>query len=89
MLMLSGWRESNGVIQKPNVTPLVFMKILTFLYTGVVSISDDFVLDLLTAANEMAIEELKDHCSKHVLNRLNETNIFFFLVSKHHILIMI
>ncbi|CAG8702589.1 4379_t:CDS:2, partial [Ambispora leptoticha] len=55
-------RKENGIISmdKPNIRPIIFEKILRYIYTGDITLTleNDDILDILIAADEMILEAL-------------------------------
>lgn len=60
-------REANeDTIRKPNVTYESFLKVIGFIYTGIVRIDDADAIEILAIADELQLEELKDFAEKHL-----------------------
>ncbi|CAB4418998.1 unnamed protein product [Rhizophagus irregularis] len=59
-------------MNKPNITPDVFRVILKFMYTGTIVMSDNmlsYYLDILIAADELALIELIDYLVEYILKK--------------------
>ncbi|RGB40363.1 hypothetical protein C1646_663926 [Rhizophagus diaphanus] len=71
----TNWAKTNdGIIKmnKPNITPDVFRVILKFMYTGTIVMSDNmlsYYLDILIAADELALIELIDYLIEYILKK--------------------
>ncbi|GES79759.1 hypothetical protein GLOIN_2v1761969 [Rhizophagus clarus] len=58
------------IFKKPNVSPKVFQLILKYLYTGVINFHEQELnetFDLLIAADELILDELKDQIQEHLI----------------------
>ncbi|GBB98076.1 hypothetical protein RclHR1_03130017 [Rhizophagus clarus] len=71
----TGWitNEDNMIMfKKPNITPIVFDMILTYIYTGeldlTIHLSDD-ILGLLVATDELLLEELFKHIQDYLIRK--------------------
>ncbi|CAI2168350.1 16643_t:CDS:2 [Funneliformis geosporum] len=71
----TNWAKSdNGIIKmkKPNIVPDVFRIVLRFIYTGIISLSENmlpYYLDILIAADELALTELIDYIIDYILKK--------------------
>ncbi|CAG8474823.1 5372_t:CDS:2 [Acaulospora morrowiae] len=64
----------DGIIlfNKPNVSPIVFTLILKYIYSGILDlskVSNDDVIDLLVASDELLLGELSDHIQNYLIKR--------------------
>jgi len=75
IMLNSGMKESKSCeIQVPNVSFLVFMECLKFIYTGEVSITVDNTVDLLAASNYFKLDRLKGLCEQMIKQDLDVEN---------------
>jgi len=75
IMLNSGMKESKSCeIQVPNVSLLVFMECLKFIYTGEVSITVDNTVDLLAASNYFKLDRLKGLCEQMIKQDLDVEN---------------
>ncbi len=86
LFVTSGMRESiqpsNGkllVIEKPNISFAVFCKVLQYLYSGTVELTNEDAMFILAAADEMQINELKQFCVTHIQERIETSNSLMVL----------
>ncbi|GES94186.1 hypothetical protein GLOIN_2v1769951 [Rhizophagus clarus] len=59
------------VFNKPNMSPPIFDVILKYIYTGSTNVEDqdgEFILSLLTAADELILHELVEEVQHHLVN---------------------
>ncbi|GBB90134.1 hypothetical protein RclHR1_00170038 [Rhizophagus clarus] len=70
----SNWvkKENDKIIfTKPNISPIVFKKILKYIYTGEFSLMDDNIRDLFTdllfAADELVLPELTKYMEEYII----------------------
>jgi hypothetical protein len=61
-------------LDKPDVVPEVFLKVLEYLYTGIVRLKQDDVLDILALSEEFGIPTLKEMCSKFIQENVDVDN---------------
>lgn len=66
-----------------DVRPLVFEKLLRFIYTGDAEIDRATAEDLLVAANKYAVESLREECGLYLSQLLSVENAINFLVFSH------
>ncbi|KAL0480122.1 creD [Acrasis kona] len=80
MFVSSGMRESieqNPIIKKPDIDSETFLKVLLFIYSGRVHLSQSSTkdpLNVLAAADEMQISELKQICVEHIKQYIDTTS---------------
>ncbi|PKY52209.1 hypothetical protein RhiirA4_469697 [Rhizophagus irregularis] len=92
----SNWvkKENDKIIfAKPNISPIVFKKILKFIYTGEFSLMDDNSRDLFTdfliAADELILPELTKYIEEYIITyerdwiQENLANIFILTSYKY------
>lgn len=78
----SGMSESNKTeIVIPNYRAKTFIELLRFIYSGISELGTciDDVLDLLFAASQYDVPELKNTCALHIVSLLDTDNVFTFL----------
>ncbi|RHZ78317.1 hypothetical protein Glove_166g11 [Diversispora epigaea] len=75
----SNWAKKKGdfiTYKKPNITPKVFKDILKYIYTGSINLennkSQEELLDLLIAADELALDELVEYIQDHIIQNEEE-----------------
>ena len=67
-----GTKESNeSVVELRELTPVGLERILQFLYTGAVSISDEHIEDVLAAARYLQVNWVVDACAQHLFHILD------------------
>jgi hypothetical protein len=75
-MLSNDWMEkSDGVVCKPNISHITFHAVLHYIYTGNVKVDDLALLDLnhlITAAEEMELQELSEVCQAKVIEVLNQ-----------------
>ncbi|KAG0259769.1 hypothetical protein BG011_002380 [Mortierella polycephala] len=84
----SDWKESNQkVFQKPNISPVVFERILHYIYGGRLVLKDEMIIDLIKAADELCLEDLLNGCERHALSTLCRNNVLELvqLSSQHNL----
>ena len=59
-----------------NHSPVIFMAVLEYLYTGTIVISRTNVTDLLKLANQYVIEKLKTHCCEFLERTMTVSNCY-------------
>lgn len=59
-----------------NVATPVLLEVLTYCYTSQVKITEQNVLDLLNAANNLKVRQLSNICHSFISNQFNEDSIF-------------
>ncbi|GET00907.1 hypothetical protein GLOIN_2v1779234 [Rhizophagus clarus] len=92
----SNWvkKENDKIIfTKPNISPIVFKKILKYIYTGEFSLTDDnnrdIFADLLSAADELVLPELTKYMEEYIITyerdwlQENIANIFILTSYKY------
>src|SRR5437870_4172903 len=57
-----GNKELNSTIEKPNISPAAFRAVLEYLYTGDFHATKNLLLELISAAEEMELQELSSEC---------------------------
>ncbi|PKY40384.1 hypothetical protein RhiirA4_453751 [Rhizophagus irregularis] len=68
-----GWitNENNMIVfKKPNITPIIFDMILTYIYTGELDLTDDLdedILGLLVATDELLLDELFNYVQDYLI----------------------
>jgi len=53
-------------LDKPDLLPDIFIKVLEYIYTGVIRLKQDDVLEILALSEEFGISTLKEMCSKFI-----------------------
>ncbi|KAF9182731.1 hypothetical protein BGZ51_004477 [Haplosporangium sp. Z 767] len=84
----SDWKEANQkVFQKPNISPVVFERILHYIYSGRLVLEDEMIMDLIKAADELCLEDLLNGCERHALTTLCRNNVLELvqLSSRHNL----
>lgn len=84
----SDWKEaSQGVIHKPNIRPVVFERVLQYIYGGRLMLDDAIVMDLIKAADELCMEDLLHGCERHALTTICRDNVLdlVHLASQHNL----
>jgi len=82
-MFCSGMMENNtNQIELPHIRYDIFSAMCRFLYTGEIELSDnskegekpglDYILEMLTVADEFMIDEIKLKCEKELVLHLNE-----------------
>ena len=61
-------------LDKPDILPEVFLKVLEYLYTGVIRLKQDDVLDILSLSEEFGIPTLKEMCSNFIQQNVDVDN---------------
>ncbi|KAG0053641.1 hypothetical protein BGZ83_000711 [Gryganskiella cystojenkinii] len=70
------WKEATQrIIHKPNISPVVFERILHYIYGGRLMVEDDLVMDLIKAADELCMEDLLHGCERHALSTICRDNV--------------
>ncbi|KAG9296742.1 hypothetical protein G9A89_001374 [Geosiphon pyriformis] len=89
------WGRFEGdklILIKSNISPKIFQVALSFIYTGILlldCLNEEEILELLIAADEMALGELLSHVECHLLNNRfkwlkNNFVLVHHTVFKHH-----
>ncbi|EXX57431.1 hypothetical protein GLOIN_2v1778704 [Rhizophagus irregularis DAOM 181602=DAOM 197198] len=69
-------KEGNNIIfEKPNISPKIFEMILSYLYSGTISLEQEHpttILDLLTASDELILLELFTHVKEYFFEKHNK-----------------
>ncbi|KAF0424741.1 btb/poz domain-containing protein 19-like [Gigaspora margarita] len=89
----SNWARSDGnilIFNKPNVSPSVFEIILKYIYGASIDLPEkdvEFIIDVLTAAEELCLTELFDYIEDHILNNpedlLNHFALVYHFATQH------
>lgn len=60
--------KMSGIVKldKPDILPEIFLKVLEYLYSGVIRLKQDDVLEILALSDEFGIFTLKEMCSKFI-----------------------
>lgn len=68
--------KSTGMIKldKTDILPEVFLKVLEYLYTGIARLKQDDVLDVLALSEEFGIPTLKEMCSEFIQESVDVEN---------------
>ncbi|GBC34404.2 hypothetical protein GLOIN_2v1884231 [Rhizophagus irregularis DAOM 181602=DAOM 197198] len=76
--VVSNKKDNDGVvahIKLPNISPEIFQTILEYIYGGVISLNEHEpleILKVLTAADELFLQELIDHLQKYLIENKPE-----------------
>ncbi|XP_078687106.1 uncharacterized protein LOC144919516 [Branchiostoma floridae x Branchiostoma belcheri] len=70
---------TSNVVELQNIDPLCFSKILDYVYTGQITISQDDVKDILQAAHELKLKKMKKYCLEFMQNTLSRSNCLLFM----------
>lgn len=71
------------IVEIQDVKPLVFEKLLRFIYTGDTDLENETITDLLMAADKYGIDSLKQECALHLSEIVTVENAVDFLVLSH------
>ncbi|KAF9934648.1 hypothetical protein FBU30_000972 [Linnemannia zychae] len=81
------WKEANqgNIIHKPNIRPIIFERILQFIYAGRLDLDETTVMDLIRAADELCLDDLLFGCERFALTILCRDNVLEMveLASRH------
>lgn len=66
-------------LDKPDVQPEVFLKVIEYLYTGSIRMKQDDVLEILALAEEFGVNSLKDMCAKFIQDNIDTENACMLL----------
>jgi hypothetical protein len=85
-MLSGGYQETfDRVIRLPAHQPRIVRKMIEFIYTGEVELTDDIVVDLFTLADQFQIIELKRVCEEHVAVGVSLKSVLTLLCSaKNH-----
>eukprot|EP00475_Leptophrys_vorax_P022746 TRINITY_DN3096_c0_g1_i1.p1 TRINITY_DN3096_c0_g1~~TRINITY_DN3096_c0_g1_i1.p1 ORF type:complete len:436 (-),score=93.91 TRINITY_DN3096_c0_g1_i1:77-1384(-) len=85
-MLSGGYQETfERVIRLPSHHPKIVKKMIEFIYTGEVELTDDIVVDLFTLADQFQIVELKRVCEEHVAVGVSLKSVLVLLCSaKNH-----
>ncbi len=72
-------KKARYCLERLDIDPLVFQKVLDFLYTGVVKLKLDNVLEILALAEEFGIRSLKVLCQKYLTHNIDTDNACMLL----------
>ncbi|CAG8702106.1 13677_t:CDS:2, partial [Gigaspora margarita] len=80
------------ILRKPNISPEVFQILLSYIYTGGIPLEDDTIksnyLNLMIAADELALGELIDHIQDHIVvhevNWIRDNLVQIIQISSKH-----
>jgi len=72
--------NTTGVVAIDNLDPRVVTSLLHFIYTGKTPFIDEFAKDLLAAANQYQLEQLKSICEEKLCQTLTSNNCLEFLL---------
>ncbi|XP_065162443.1 uncharacterized protein [Atheta coriaria] len=61
-------------IRLPQVPPETFKQFMLYVYTGRILLQDSGVFEMLTLAQELGVEELRNACEDHVTSTLSEAS---------------
>eukprot|EP01112_Ceratiomyxa_fruticulosa_P023015 TRINITY_DN8630_c0_g1_i2.p1 TRINITY_DN8630_c0_g1~~TRINITY_DN8630_c0_g1_i2.p1 ORF type:complete len:148 (-),score=23.25 TRINITY_DN8630_c0_g1_i2:202-645(-) len=70
---------SFNTIKKPNVLSHIFLLVLEFLYTGLVEISEEGIIDVWYACEEMGVSQVLSQCKRFYATCLNPEKVFQLL----------
>lgn len=75
-LFVGGWKSAEKQeIQIPGVTQEIMSTVINFIYTKQVVITSNNIEDLLPAADQFLVQDLKEKCSRFLLRQLNAENV--------------
>eukprot|EP00743_Colponemidia_sp_Colp-15_P007782 GILK01008426.1.p1 GENE.GILK01008426.1~~GILK01008426.1.p1 ORF type:complete len:699 (-),score=132.73 GILK01008426.1:127-2223(-) len=63
----------------PNIPPDAFLALLHHLYTGSFVLNPDIAMDVMAAANQYGLDEVKRACSEYIYSSVDASNACFFL----------
>jgi hypothetical protein len=72
-------RKARYCLDRPDVDPKTFLKVLEYCYTGVVKLKLDNVLEILALAEDFGIRSLKILCQRYLTHNIDTANACMLL----------
>lgn len=77
-----GFKESNSPeIKIPNISAKTFIELLRYIYTGSVTITVDNVMQLLPAADEFGLHDLRLSCFELLVKAVNKDTVCTMMIA--------
>lgn len=67
-------------IEVNEVAPIVLRKMLSYLYTSSVSLTDDIVVDVFMSSHKFGIQGLQELCEQHVASHISQRSVLPLLM---------
>lgn len=85
--MTFGLLKETEAVPVEDVTSISFKKMLRFIYTGEIGISENSVVGVLYAAHKYELKELEDVCLTYIATNVKVENVLYYLNSIPEVLV--